>query len=229
MSNTLKNVVLCICIFLFLGILIDTFTGSRDKKDIPVSKYNSTLPLVKKMPLDDLGWRLAMQENSDPKEMRLYLTKDFQMIWVSNDIADKYGRIKNLPITTSQQYLNYHMGLEPAYVEIISYANVDFSNITRKQEKNLSLISQEVFSHKTRWLLGKNYEEIMSERLPSDKVRDFCIDDIHVLKKGNNICIVFNGETINPYYELEIIDQSLESRGFSSKARKTFLSMNKPK
>jgi hypothetical protein len=229
MSDIIKNVVIGICLFLFLGIAIDTFTRPRVNKDAPTPKYNVNFPLEANPSFGD-RWRLsAMQQDSDPKEMKLYLTKDLQMIWMSNDIAGKYGGIKNPSITTRQEYLNYYLRLISSYIEIISYANVDFPNVKTKQKKNLLLIVQEVFFHKTRWLLGKNYAEIMSENLPKDKIRNFGIDDIQVLKKGNNLCITFNGETINPYYELDVIDQNLDSYGISSRAIKNFLSTNKPK
>lgn len=229
MSNTIKNIIVGICLFLFCGIAIDTFTSPRVNKEATSPKYNMNAPIVEKSPWGDRWRLLAMQENSDPKEMKLYMTKDLQMIWVSNDIADKYGGISNPPITTRQEYLNYYLEMISPYVELISYSNVDFNNIKTKQKKNLLLIAKNYFFHKSRWLLGQSYAEIISEKLKNDKVRDFCIDDIQVIKKGNNLCITFNGETINPYYELDVIDQGLDSYGTSSRAIKNFLLINKPK
>jgi hypothetical protein len=194
---------------------------------LPAKGYNKYDPTKKE--LDKIGYLSAMQLNSNPNEFKLYLTKDLQMIWVSNIVADKLERIRVPHITTDETYINYCLTLEKPYIEIISYSNVDFNNIKQKQKKNLSIIVQEFFAEKTNWVLKDTYKEIMGKKFKKNQVKDFSLDDMSILKKGNNICITFNEETINPYYELDKIDKELEQRNLPSQARKTFLEANKPK
>lgn len=194
---------------------------------LPAKGYNKYDPKNKE--LDKIGYLSAMQPNSDPNEFKLYLTKDLQMIWVSNIVADKLERIRAPHITTDEKYINYCLTLEKPYIQIISYSNVDFNNIKQKQKKNLSIIVQEFFAEKTNWVLKETYEEIMKKKFKKNQVKDFSLDDMNILKKGNNLCITFNDETINPYYELDKIDKELEQRNLPSQARKTFLEANKPK
>ena len=220
-------------IFVFIGLYIHQ-THSSYKQNIvlvngkmPEKGYNKYNPTDKEW--DKILVPRAMQQNSDPKEMRLYLTRDLQMIWVSNIITDKLERIRIQSISTDQEYMNYCLTLEKPYIEIISYSNVDFNNIKQNQKKNISIIIQEFFTYKTTWLFKNTYKEIMSKNFTKNQIKDFSLDDVNILKKGNNICITFYEETINPYYELETIDKELELKGFPSKARKTFLEANKPK
>lgn len=194
---------------------------------LPAKGYNKHNPIEREW--NKIGFLSSMQPNSDPNEMQLYLTKDLQMIWVSNIIATKLEKVRTPPIITEQDHTNYYLTLEKPYVEIISYSNVDFNNIKQKQKKNLSIIVQQFFAYKTTWVINNTYIEIMGKKFTKDQVKDFSIEDISILKKGNNLCITFNEETINPYYELETIDQQLNLKGFPSKSRETFLKENKPK
>lgn len=218
-------------ISLFIGMYIHQ-TYSHQK---PVVKFdNESLPDKGYLKYNETIWgvkwvKCAMQPNSDPNEMKLYLTKDLQLIWVSNIVADKLGRVRAPHVTTEQDYVKYYLTIEKPYVEIISYSNVDFNNIKKKQKKNISIIVQEFFAYKTSWVFKDTYKEIMDKKFTTDQVKDFSLDDVSILKKGNNICITFDEETINPYYELETIDQELDVRGIPSKARKTLLEVNRPK
>lgn len=227
----LKNIFGWIVLFSFIFSMdygIKAVKTYANQKPVVIG-YNASLPDIENSEWNNIGHKVALQGNANPYDMQLYLTKDLQMIWLSNSVADRFSKIHNPPISTAQDYFTYDIELATPYIEIISYSNVDFSNIKQKQAKNISIIVQKVFAHKTRWILAKTYLELMKENLKKDQFRDFTLDDVNILKKGNNICITFNEETINPYYELEIIDQRLEKEGITTKARKTFLEVNKPK
>lgn len=226
--KAVKKVALFVCIIMAIGAAVDLLIKPYFKKDTFVPKHNASVPLVKEMPWNDLGWRRAMQEDSDPKDMQLYLTKDYQMIWVSNDIADKYGRVKKPIIDNNQKSSDLLIKIMEDYVSIISYANVDHKNIKTDLKKKILFIIQEVFFDKTKWILGKSYKEIMSERPTADKIRYFCINDIDILKKGSNLCIRFNGENINPYHELEKTSSLLNERRIKTPGIQNFLLSNKP-
>lgn len=168
--------------------------------------------------LSNFGWKVpvAMTKQADPHKMQLYLTKDLKMIWAANNIADNFGRAPRHPITSTNDFINHHLGVIDPYTKLISYANVDFKNMKQKQERNILQLINKEFAYRTFYTLKMTYNEIMGQNLSKKKVRDFTIEDVEILKKDDNMCIVYNEDVINPTHNLEASLASLRKRGFSN-------------
>lgn len=182
-----------------------------------------------KKDFQQLWWEvpIALQNNTNPKSMKLYLTKDLKMIWVRNNIADKLGRIKRSPIKSNENFVNYHFSMIQPYIKLISCANVDFKNIIKKQEKIILTIINKTFAHETFYTLEKTYKEIIENKNIEKEIREFTIEDVEVIKKGDNMCIFYNNDIINPYYKLKVAINVLKEKGFANEANNEFLEMNK--
>lgn len=202
-------------IILILTTNVNTYETKNNPKDL--SKF---------------GWKLpvAMTKDANPYKMQLYLTNDLKMIWVSNDIADNFGRIQRHPITSTNDFITHNLETIEPYTKLISYANVDFKHIKEKQKRNILEIINKDFCYKTYYTLKISYEDIINKKYDKKHVKDFSIEDVEIFKKENNVCILYNEDVINPYYNLQKSLNNLQSRGFKiNKANKQFIETNKMK
>lgn len=204
----MKNIYISACILL-AAYDVNAYQTAKDPND-----------------LSNFGWKVpvAMEKGANPRQMQLYLTKDLKMIWVSNDIADSFGRIPRHPITSTNDFINHHLSMLVPYDKLISYANVDFANIKCKQEKNIIKVINEEFAYRTYYTLKTTYYEIISRNLSQKKVRDFTIKDVEILKKGENMCIIYNEDVIDIVRNLKSSRANLRQRGFYNNQPKNIVS-----
>ena len=170
-----------------------------------------------------VGTPIVMQNDTNPDEMKLYLTKDYRLVWICNGIADKFGKIETASRNSTDQLLT----IQKIYVDLITYANVNVHNIEEKQSLNLKNLVKEIAKQRANFILNKTYNEIFTPNIYEKKVQEFSANDVSVLIKNGTLCVSVAEETLNIIYELDMICNILTEKGLDTRHVKRIIESNR--